>query len=130
MTEGFKGGSNPPYAIDLMVANNNRNEVKTMTNYVEINNVRFELCKRKVSEPIYKNFEALCCCYNTPSQVKVFIYNKWFNIFVFDFNAKICDIGISSYNSMCFTFSAYFTYNNKRYLAVITKSHNRLYEVE
>lgn len=101
-----------------------------MTNYVEINGVTFELCKRKVSEPKHKDFKYLTDCYTSPSSTKVLIYNKWFNTFLYYFNTDLHDMGVSSYNSMCFTFSAYFTYNGKRYLAVITKSHNRLYEVE
>lgn len=96
---------------------------------ITINGVTFELGKDITPTDADANIsrlKALYECYARPSDTKESIYDywcKWFDKFI------ISIYGVSSYNCNFFTMTGTFVYNNVNYVAVITRSHNRLYRI-
>lgn len=65
--------------------------------------------------------------YNKPSHIKELIYCNWRNYFhELDKNAIV---QVRSRNCNFFTIKATFTYDNVEYVAIISPTHNDLYEI-
>lgn len=92
---------------------------------VVINGVNFEKVRGGVNN-INTNLKTLYECYERPSTSKLLIYNEWC-----DFAKKVdaTEYGIASYNANIFTFDFCFKYEDKKYYAHITPSHNYICEV-
>ena len=92
---------------------------------MEINGVTFEVCGTTARN--YVKDKDLYDCYGRPSDTKRSIWEDWciwFN------ETKIFEYGVSSYNCNFFSINAILRdYNGKDYMMVITRLHNRIYEI-
>lgn len=97
-----------------------------MSKIIELNNVDFELGKPINGQPSI-NTRSIWDCYDKPSKIKEEIYEEWRNWFVRDCDSYL--FGVCSYNGHFFTINGLITVNEKTYYLVITRSHNRAYEI-
>lgn len=76
-----------------------------MKQYVELNNVTFEVKKAKGELHPMKEVRNLDDCYARPSDTKKAIYNGWFNWYLAVESPKyqIANMSIQSYNANMFT---------------------------
>lgn len=92
--------------------------------YININNVRFELEKEINFKPICNKLY-ITECYKEPSACKRDIYYKWLNWFLEIADSRyIYTFGIQSFNNYMFTLSMIIKYNNRLYYLKITPYHN------
>ena len=96
---------------------------------ININGTNFEIKKPIKKLPYYRGTR-LDDCYDKPSYAKLTIYWDWCNWFnTFDYNNKIGNITVHSYNTFMFTLTMAVKYNDKIYHLYITPSHNYASEV-
>lgn len=76
------------------------------------------------------NLKSIYQCYDRPSQTKVYIFNKWYDILKSDTNYDILDYGIISYNCNFIILGAFIKSNidNKYYFVDIRPSGNNTIE--
>lgn len=96
---------------------------------ININGTIFEIKKSIKKLPYYRGTK-LEDCYDKPSYKKSRIYWDWWNWFCeFDYNNRIGDITINSYNTFMFTLTMAVRYNDNIYHLYITPSHNYAYPI-
>ena len=96
--------------------------MKTIT----INGKNFELFGTTTRDVVKQR--SLFDCYTRPSETKCCIWQNWVRWFM---EAKIWEYGVSSYNSNFFSINAIArNENGKDYMLVITRAHDRAYEIE
>lgn len=96
-----------------------------MKKYVSINNINFEVNKKLVKE--FKEYKNLDNCYSSYSTHKAIAYDYWRRVFENIDNDYY--LTISSYNANVFTLYVEFKYQEKNYVAYITKAHNYINEI-
>ena len=97
-----------------------------MKKTITISNQIFELCGTTTRCTVKQRH--LYDCYANPSEAKRQIWYEWST---WALEAGIFEMGVSSYNSNFFSINAiyYDKETKKEYMLVITKAHNRAYEI-
>lgn len=75
-----------------------------------------------------REYKALYNCYTRPSQSKIYVYNKYFNLLK-DNCDDIIRYGVRSYNTFMITLHAEIIKDNKKYYVFITPSYNYIEEI-
>ena len=98
---------------------------------IELKGIIFEV-QKAIDDRLYYSGRDLYDCYNKPSYAKQNIYEWWKNWYYdnFDYENRIGNLTVHSYNCNMFTLTMGIIYNGKQYHLYITPSHNYISEVK
>lgn len=95
---------------------------------INIGNENFKLIKDiKIEDIKNRDYKHIYSCYDRPSNTKISIFNKWYDILLN--NCNVIFYGICSYNCNMFSLNAIIEIENQKYYIYITKTRQEIYKI-